>query len=139
VAWWISQPSKLTVLYHFRLSFVGDGMTACALGLAMGLGLLAATKFLGKETLHDMLTFNPGDFFTYAISHPLSPLQFCSATHLTLNQTSSQYVDIQALTLARSTPAHDYSTCSSCPSVVNQLSAVKAGSSCTAPFETASI
>lgn len=48
----------------FRLSFVGDGMTACGLGLAMGLGLLAATEFLGEETLHDMLTFNPGNFFT---------------------------------------------------------------------------
>ena len=47
-----------------RLSFVGDGMTACGLGLAMGLGLLAATEFLGEETLHDMLTFNPGNFFT---------------------------------------------------------------------------
>lgn len=41
-------------------------MTACGLGLAMGLGLLAATEFLGEETLHDMLTFNPGNFFTYA-------------------------------------------------------------------------
>lgn len=49
---------------HRRLSFVGDGMTACGLGLAMGLGLLAATEFLGEETLHDMLTFNPGNFFT---------------------------------------------------------------------------
>ena len=47
-----------------RLSFVGDGMTACGLGLAMGLGLLAATEFLGEETLHSMLTFNPGNFFT---------------------------------------------------------------------------
>lgn len=52
------------VLVDFRLSFVGDGMTACGLGLAMGLGLLAATEFLGEETLHDMLTFNPGNFFT---------------------------------------------------------------------------
>ena len=42
-------------------------MTACGLGLAMGLGLLAATEFLGEETLHDMLTFNPGNFFTYVL------------------------------------------------------------------------
>ena len=41
-------------------------MTACGLGLAMGLALLAASEFLGEETLHDMLTFNPGNFFTYA-------------------------------------------------------------------------
>ena len=40
-------------------------MTACGLGLAMGLGLLAANEFLGEETLHDMLTFNPGNFFTW--------------------------------------------------------------------------
>jgi len=85
------QPSKLTVLCCFRLSFVGDGMTACALGLATGLGLLAATKFLGKETLHDMLTFNPGDFFTYAISHALStfPVLFSHLfdTHSTIMTT----------------------------------------------------
>lgn len=47
-----------------RLSFVGDGMTACGLGLAMGLGLLAAHEFLGEESLHALLTFNPGNFFT---------------------------------------------------------------------------
>ncbi|KAL3143986.1 hypothetical protein ABBQ32_003794 [Trebouxia sp. C0010 RCD-2024] len=34
----------------------------------MGLGLLAATEFLGEETLHDMLTFNPGNFFTAGLS-----------------------------------------------------------------------
>ena len=50
--------------FLFRLSFVGDGMTACGLGLAMGLGLLAATEYLGSESLHAMLTFNPGNFFT---------------------------------------------------------------------------
>ena len=47
-----------------RLSYIGDGMTACGLGLAMGLALLAASEFLGEESLHDMLTFNPGNFFT---------------------------------------------------------------------------
>ncbi len=40
-------------------------MTACGLGLAMGLALLAAHEFLGEESLHAMLTFNPGNFFTY--------------------------------------------------------------------------
>ena len=49
---------------HCRLSYIGDGMTACGLGLAMGLALLAATHYLGEETLHAMLTFNPGNFFT---------------------------------------------------------------------------
>ena len=49
---------------HCRLSYIGDGMTACGLGLAMGLALLAATQYLGEETLHAMLTFNPGNFFT---------------------------------------------------------------------------
>lgn len=31
----------------------------------MGLALLAAHEFLGEESLHAMLTFNPGNFFTY--------------------------------------------------------------------------
>ena len=60
----VPEGSDAEVLAMFRLSFVGDGMTACGLGLAMGLGLLAATEYLGEESLHAMLTFNPGNFFT---------------------------------------------------------------------------
>ena len=64
-----------------RLSFVGDGMTACGLGLAMGLALLAAHEFLGEESLHAMLTFNPGNFFMYVhanlMSHSCVSTQLC--------------------------------------------------------------
>ena len=47
-----------------RQNYFGEGSMACIMGLMMGTILLASQELLGKATLHSMLTFNPGNFFT---------------------------------------------------------------------------
>ncbi|DBA95471.1 TPA: hypothetical protein ACH3X3_013336 [Trebouxia sp. C0006] len=76
-----------------RLSFVGDGMTACGLGLAMGLALLAAHEFLGEESLHAMLTFNPGNFFTFF----LPPIIFSAGLSVRKKSFFRNFVSIASL------------------------------------------
>ena len=43
---------------------MGEGSVACALGLITGLGILITQRYFTEEVLHQLLTFNPADFFT---------------------------------------------------------------------------
>lgn len=53
-----------------RSRYLGEGSVACGMGLAAGTILLIFQHFtsLDKEALRQLLTFNPADFFTCAIS-----------------------------------------------------------------------
>ena len=43
---------------------MGEGSAACAMGLFTGLVILIAQRSFTEEVLHQLLTFNPADFFT---------------------------------------------------------------------------
>ncbi len=53
----------LTVLLC-RTKYVGEGSAACMLGLFTGLVVLTMQRYLTESSLHQLLTFNPADFFT---------------------------------------------------------------------------
>ena len=43
---------------------MGEGSAACAMGLITGLAILITQSYFSEEVLHQLLTFNPADFFT---------------------------------------------------------------------------
>lgn len=47
-----------------RTKYVGEGSAACMLGLCTGLVILMLQRYLTEDSLHQLLTFNPADFFT---------------------------------------------------------------------------
>ena len=49
---------------HCRTKYVGEGSAACMLGLFTGLVVLTLQRYLTEDSLHQLLTFNPADFFT---------------------------------------------------------------------------
>lgn len=50
-----------------RTKYVGEGSAACMLGLFTGLVVLTMQRYLTESSLHQLLTFNPADFFTYLL------------------------------------------------------------------------
>lgn len=44
--------------------YVGEGSAACMLGLFTGTVVLAMQRYLTEDSLHQLLTFHPADFFT---------------------------------------------------------------------------
>ena len=51
---------------------MGEGSVACALGLVTGVLLLAMQRYMDREALRELLTFNPADFFTCGLPLPIS-------------------------------------------------------------------
>ena len=47
-----------------RTRYVGEGSAACAMGLIAGLVILILQRYISAESVHQLLTFNPADFFT---------------------------------------------------------------------------
>jgi hypothetical protein len=44
---------------------MGEGSVACAMGLVTGASLLMMQRYMDREALRQLLTFNPADFFTW--------------------------------------------------------------------------
>ena len=42
---------------------MGEGSAACGMGLIMGVFILVLQKYLSEDAVHNLLTFNPADFF----------------------------------------------------------------------------
>ncbi len=51
-----------------RTKYLGDWSAACILGLLTGLIILILQRYMSADAVHQLLTFNPADFFTYALS-----------------------------------------------------------------------
>jgi len=49
-----------------RTKYLGDWSAACILGLLTGLTILILQRYMSADAVHQLLTFNPADFFTYA-------------------------------------------------------------------------
>ena len=47
-----------------RTKYVGEGSAACMFGLIMGLIILVLQNQFSADAIHQLLTFNPIDFFT---------------------------------------------------------------------------
>lgn len=51
-----------------RTQYLGEWSAACAMGLITGLAILILQRYLNPDVVHQLLTFNPADFFTCAPS-----------------------------------------------------------------------
>lgn len=51
-----------------RTKYLGDWSAACILGLLTGLAILIMQRYMSADAVHQLLTFNPADFFTCALS-----------------------------------------------------------------------
>ena len=47
-----------------RTKYLGDWSAACILGLLTGLAILIMQRYMSADAVHQLLTFNPADFFT---------------------------------------------------------------------------
>ena len=47
-----------------RTKYLGDWSAACILGLLTGLTILILQRYMSADAVHQLLTFNPADFFT---------------------------------------------------------------------------
>ncbi|KAK9825253.1 hypothetical protein WJX74_003416 [Apatococcus lobatus] len=47
--------------------YIGEGSVACGMGLLTGLIVIILQRYLSAESVHQLLTFNPADFFTYLL------------------------------------------------------------------------
>ncbi|KAK9850077.1 hypothetical protein WJX84_003336 [Apatococcus fuscideae] len=47
--------------------YIGEGSAACGMGLLTGLIVVISQRYLSAESVHQLLTFNPADFFTYLL------------------------------------------------------------------------
>lgn len=62
---WLPAVNVTTRLPHVcRTKYVGEGSAACMLGLFTGVVVLMLQRYLTEDSLHQLLTFNPADFFT---------------------------------------------------------------------------
>ncbi|KAK9819478.1 hypothetical protein WJX81_001339, partial [Elliptochloris bilobata] len=50
-----------------RTQYLGEWSAACAMGLITGLVILILQRYLNPDVVHQLLTFNPADFFTYLL------------------------------------------------------------------------
>ncbi|KAK9803320.1 hypothetical protein WJX73_001939 [Symbiochloris irregularis] len=50
-----------------RTKYLGEGSAACGMGLIMGVFILIIQKYLSEDAVHNLLTFNPADFFVYLL------------------------------------------------------------------------
>eukprot|EP00884_Botryococcus_braunii_P015756 jgi/Botrbrau1/2864/Bobra.0036s0009.1 len=50
-----------------RTKYIGDASTACAMGLFTGLAVLVLQRYISADAVHQLLTFNPAEFFTYLL------------------------------------------------------------------------
>lgn len=61
-------PSKCILLITCacvsRSKYIGDASTACAMGLFTGLTVLVLQRYISQDAVHQLLTFNPAEFFT---------------------------------------------------------------------------
>ena len=48
----------------YRSKYIGEGSVACGMGLLTGLIVVILQRYLSAESVHQLLTFNPADFFT---------------------------------------------------------------------------
>ena len=60
-----------TVVSTRRTKYLGDWSAACILGLLTGLTILILQRYMSADAVHQLLTFNPADFFTCAQGLPL--------------------------------------------------------------------
>ena len=51
-----------------RTKYLGDWSAACILGLLTGLTILILQRYMSADAVHQLLTFNPADFFTYVLA-----------------------------------------------------------------------
>ena len=65
-----------------RTKYLGDWSAACILGLLTGLTILILQRYMSADAVHQLLTFNPADFFTCAQGSP------CTLMHVTLRVSS---------------------------------------------------
>lgn len=54
----------LNLLWVCSSKYIGEGSVACGMGLLTGLVVLILQHNLSAESVHQLLTFNPADFFT---------------------------------------------------------------------------
>lgn len=54
----------MTSVWTGRSKYIGDASTACAMGLFTGLGVLVLQRYISADAVHQLLTFNPAEFFT---------------------------------------------------------------------------
>lgn len=47
-----------------RTKYLGEWSAACILGLLTGLVILIMQRYMSADVVHQLLTFNPADFFT---------------------------------------------------------------------------
>ena len=47
-----------------RTKYLSDWSAACVLGLLTGLTILILQRYMSADAVHQLLTFNPADFFT---------------------------------------------------------------------------
>ncbi|KAK9909394.1 hypothetical protein WJX75_001559 [Coccomyxa subellipsoidea] len=50
-----------------RTKYLGEWSAACILGLLTGLVILIMQRYMSADVVHQLLTFNPADFFTYLL------------------------------------------------------------------------
>lgn len=67
-----AEPVQIISLVHIivslhecmrRTKYLGEGSAACGMGLIMGVFILVIQKYLSEDAVHNLLTFNPADFF----------------------------------------------------------------------------
>lgn len=58
-----------------RTKYIGEGSAACLFGLTMGFIILILQNYLTADAVHQLLTFNPIDFFTCGLLLLRCPLR----------------------------------------------------------------
>lgn len=60
----VNKPCLSTSEPTCRTQYLGEWSAACAMGLITGLVILILQRYLNPDVVHQLLTFNPADFFT---------------------------------------------------------------------------
>ena len=59
-----------------RTKYLGEWSAACIMGLLTGLVILIMQRYMSADAVHQLLTFNPADFFTCGQASLCRPARF---------------------------------------------------------------
>lgn len=63
----VTRPERIGwLLGAHRTKYLGEWSAACIMGLMTGLVILIMQRYMSADAVHQLLTFNPADFFTCA-------------------------------------------------------------------------